>query len=663
MILDDITLQNFGLYAGSQTITLTPPSPDKPIVLIGGLNGVGKTTLLDGLQLCLFGPHAKVSNRDSLTYQEYLSRSIYRGNNALEAAIEVGFRHRVEGHEEHYRIHRSWKRNGNSCKERFAVLKNGEPEPALADNWASQVEEFFPANIAHLFLFDGEQVEGYASRQDLSALLAAGIQNLLGLDIVDRLEKDLLVYERRKRSDNKDDPLNVKIIASQDELRELRKRISALKQERAALQTHRIDRQQRALRETEDEYRKLGGMLYDQRDEIEYRWTRAKQAIKDSENNLREIAGGASPLLLVHVLLESAEFRDQREEECRRARELLNILKARDIAALRYLRSLSVDRDTTDALKNFFEENRAEQQALGEKESVLNLSPEVRDDLHTLLKGDFHALADDIGKLLKQQEKLREEEKQAQIEYENVPSVDIIAIVAEKRDMLRQEIAELEALHDNMGQDIIRQELELERKEQALSRLIEADMKQKSVRDDRNRILHHADKVRTTLGVFRRAVIERHVCKIEQLVLESYQLLLRKSALVTRLSIDPGNYTLTLFGSDGDVLSMERLSAGERQLLAVALLWGLARASGRPLPTAIDTPLGRLDSGHRMQFVERYLPYASHQVLILSTDEEIAGEYLERLSPWIGRMYQLSHDDEAGKTLIKSGYLKQREAA
>ena len=662
MILDEITLHNFGLYGGSQTITLTPPSPDKPIVLIGGLNGGGKTTLLDALQLCLFGPHARISNRGPLAYQEYLSRSIYRDGSTSEASIKIRFRHMVGGREEHYRLHRSWRRNGSGCKERFTVLKNGTPEPALADNWASQVEEFFPPNIAHLFLFDGEQVEGYASQQHSSSLIAAGIQNLLGLDMVDQLEKDLLVYERRKRSENQDDPLNAKITASQDVLRDLRKRINALKQERAALRTHRIDRQQRALREADDKYRKLGGTLYDQRDEIERRWTEAKQVVKDGEGTLREIAAGAAPLLLIRVLLESAESRDRHEEECRRARELFDAVTARDIAALKHLRSLPADPDTIKALKKFFAKNRAEQQTLGKKETVLNVSSEVRADLHALLSGGLHATVEDIEKLLKRQKKLEEEEIQARIEHENVPGADTIAVAAEECNTLRKEIAELEALYEAMGQDILRQESELERNEQVLSRLIETDIKEKGSRDDRTRMLYHTSKVRTTLGAFRRAVINRHVHRIEQLVLESYQQLLRKSALVTRLTIDPESYTLTLFGRDGDVLSVERLSAGERQLLAIAMLWGLAKASGRPLPTAIDTPLGRLDSEHRMHFVERYLPYASHQVLLLSTDEEIVGKYLERLNPWIGRKYQLSHDDAAGKTRIRSGYLELREA-
>lgn len=663
MILDDITLYNFGLYAGSQTISLTPPSPDKPIILIGGLNGGGKTTFLDALQLCLFGPHAKISNRGSLAYQEYLSRSIHRGADASEAAIEISFRHTVEGHEEHYKLHRSWKRAGGGCKEHFEVLKNGTPEPTLADNWASQVEEFFPANIAHLFLFDGEQVEAYASQQDSAALIGAAIQNLLGLDMVDQLEKDLQVYERRKRSENKGDPRHAEITASQDALRDLRKRLEALKQERAALQTHRIDRQQQALHRVEDKYRKLGGALYDQREEIERKWMEAKQAVRNGEAGLREFAAGPAPLLMTRVLLESTESRDRHEEECRRARDLFEALKGRDRAALKHLRSRSVDKATIGALKVFFDADRADREALGKKGTVLDITPEVRSDLHSLLRGGLNELGTETARLLKQQKKLEAQAAQARIEHENVPSSDTIAEIAGERETLKKEITDLEAMYAAMGQDIEHQERDLERREQSLARLIEADAKEKGHRDDRARILHHAGKVRTTLGTFRRAVIERHVRRIEQLVLESYQQLLRKSALVTRLSIDPENYSLTLFGRDGEVLSAERLSAGERQLLAIALLWGLAKASGRPLPTAIDTPLGRLDSGHRIHLVERYLPFASHQVLLLSTDEEIAGEYLERLSPWIGRSYQLSYDDEAGETQIRSGYLEAREAA
>jgi DNA sulfur modification protein DndD len=112
---------------------------------------------------------------------------------------------------------------------------------------------------------------------------------------------------------------------------------------------------------------------------------------------------------------------------------------------------------------------------------------------------------------------------------------------------------------------------------------------------------------------------------------------------------------------NGQILSAERLSAGERQLLAIAILWGLAKASGRPLPTAIDTPLGRLDSAHRDNIVKRYFPFASHQVLLFSTDQEIVGDYLSSLMPWIGRSYILDYTPKTHTTQIREGYFEGGE--
>jgi DNA sulfur modification protein DndD len=663
MILDEVTLNNFGLYGGRQTISLTPVSPDKPVILFGGLNGGGKTTLLDALQLCLFGAHAKTSSRGSLGYTEYLTRCVHRGATVPEAGIQIAFRHTVDGEEENYLLDRSWRVINGVCKERFEVLKNGQVEPALADNWATQVDEFIPANIAHLFLFDGEQIERYASQQDSSLLIGTAIQNLLGLDMVDQLDKDLLVYERRKRLVEKDDSARAEVAALEKELRELRTQADALKQERASLRTLQIDRKRRQLNLTEEKYRKLGGDLFDQRLEIERRLAEAAEDVRAGAVSMRELAAGPLPLLLVRVLLESAGARDRHEEECRRARDVLDTLKPRDQTALKRLSSQAISKKAIAALKTFFEEDRAERETLAKKDTLLDLPQEVRSDLHALLRDDLDAIAKDAQRQLRRQKKLEAAAKRIRTEHDSIPGADAIAEIANKRSALREEIAALEKRHDQLTGDIERLDRDIARKEQGYSRLLEEGADAQRAHEDQERILRHTAKVRATLDGFRRAVIARHVRRIEQLVLESYQQLLRKSSLVTRLSIDPADFSLTLYGRDGAVLSPERLSAGERQLLAIALLWGLAKASGRPLPTAIDTPLGRLDAGHRIHLVERYLPFASHQVLLLSTDEEISGEYLERLRPWIGRTYHLSYDDEAGSTRIVSGYFPAREAA
>ena len=231
-----------------------------------------------------------------------------------------------KGQEEHYRIRRTWRMVNGRCREKFSVCRNGKTQPVLADNWAAQVEDYFPTNIAHLFLFDGEQVEAYASQEQASALLGSAIQNLLGLDLVDRLEKDLQVYERRKRVETNEDALVGVIAVMENDLDTLRRRIDSLAQERAGLRTHSIDRTERKLDDVQQKYRRLGGALYDQREVIEKRSNDAKRALKDGQVALREFAAGAAPLLLVRRLLECVDERDRREEASRRARHVAEAL-------------------------------------------------------------------------------------------------------------------------------------------------------------------------------------------------------------------------------------------------------------------------------------------------------------------------------------------------
>ena len=80
----------------------------------------------------------------------------------------------------------------------------------------------------------------------------------------------------------------------------------------------------------------------------------------------------------------------------------------------------------------------------------------------------------------------------------------------------------------------------------------------------------------------------------------------------------------------------ERLSAGEKQLMVVSLLWALAICSNRKLPVIIDTPLSRLDSKHRMALIKTYFPNASDQTIVLSTDSEIYGKYYKALKKNVG---------------------------
>ena len=130
------------------------------------------------------------------------------------------------------------------------------------------------------------------------------------------------------------------------------------------------------------------------------------------------------------------------------------------------------------------------------------------------------------------------------------------------------------------------------------------------------------------------------------------------SNFISRISISTETFALTLYNHEGSLISKKRLSAGEKQLLAISLLWGLARVSEKNLPIAIDTPLARLDSSHRCNLIERYFPTASHQVILLSTDTEITESEVKllRAKDVIAREYLLDYSHHLNLTTVKSGY-------
>lgn len=662
MIFEELVIHNFGVYAGRQVIELAPPSPNKPVVLIGGLNGEGKTTLLDALLLCIFGPLAKCSARASMGYREFLSSSINRNALPREAALELAFQHKRNGVVEHFRLHRSWVANGTGLREHFNVVRNGKSDRVLAENWLTQVEEYLPANIAHLFLFNGEQVQSYADADTSAGLVRTAIHSLLGLDVVEQLQKDLQTLARRNQLERKDDAGRVEIENLEQDVEALKKQLEILQLDRASIRTKGIDRNEKRLREVEEEYRKAGGDLYERREQIEANLAEATRRNGKATAELREIASGTLPLGLLLPLLKSVQQRDVVEQETRQAMAVSSVLQERDTALMTLIESQSRSTRLREAVREFMEQDRASRQGAGKHPIFLGMTSEERAQLEQLLSGELAETASKTALRLDQHTALMDEVESAKLEIASLPSPDTLTEVMEERERLRNNVQDAHRELEALDSEIRQVRSSVERVEKRLTARFEQRAEVELENEDRERVVRHVSKTRETLALFRDAVVKRNVERIGQFVLECFQQLLHKTSLVTGLEIDPESFKVTLFGRDSECLEPTQLSAGERQLLAVALLWGQAKASGRALPMAVDTPLGRLDSIHREHLVERYFPVASHQVLLLSTDEEIVGETLERLKPWIGRYYRLYHDDSTGTTTVVPGYFNESQA-
>lgn len=655
MILDSIIIDNFGVYGGRQKAVLTPEE-GKPIILFGGMNGGGKTTLLDAIQLAFYGPKACISNRGKLGYKEYLRESIHRGSDPAEGAgITVRFRRMIDGEYRPFELQRIWREGIKGIEETVRVLRDDLPDDVFTEHWDEVIEAYLPNSISHLFFFDGEQIKDLAEGGHAAEILGTAVHSLLGLDLVDRLETDLKVFERRKKSEGLDRETVLKLAQVREELAHIDQEQEKIAMEEGAL-VNELGRLGEKLRKAEELFRSEGGELYLRCKDLESELAGLKWQKKEIESRFRELVAGPLPLLLVEDLLGEVEKVVRHETEIRRARVLLYALEDRDGEVLSALKAEHFGKESISKIARILEDDRRGRAGRANEPLILDAEDSLALQLAHLRAVVLPASQQQASNFVADLATLDENIARLEGELERVPAADRIAVIQKELDCVRKthdaKKSELEGLL------VRKQALQRQRQvtESQMEKLGENDMDIRFAEDDRQRILKHSSKVRETLARFRTKVVRRHTSNMETLMLESFRKLLRKTELVKGLSINPETFEATLTGSDGKVLPFDRLSAGERQLLATSLLWGLARASGRPIPTIIDTPLGRLDSSHRKHLIERYFPNASHQVLLLSTDEEIVGPYYKGLMPFITRTYLLEHNEEVGQTNLKQGY-------
>ncbi len=659
MLLDELVLHNFGIYKGRHCVNLTPKGSNKPIILFGALNGGGKTTLLDALKLALYGKFANCSNRGSLSYSEFLRRTINRQIDAKEGAgIELQFRHNRNGSEDTIRIIRTWRSTGKSLKETIKVLRNEKFDSAITDRWYEYIEEFIPVQVSSLFFFDGEKIESLASEEQSAELIRTGLHALLGLDLVDRTSNDLQVIETKRKT---------ALAGSKEkkEISEFQQRISKLEKQQSIL-TEKLASERTSLQNTlnrikrlRDEFRRDGGELLEQQDSIEIEVKEAERQLTEAESKLRELASGAAPLMLVSDILEAAQGQAEQEKQTEIHKWIKDTLAKRDKEILASLLEKAADVELVEELKSLLSKDRKKRGRRATGSTFLHVAPEA---FNALSEQTFKELTANVHQQIKRTTEIRERLSDSRRKLAAVPSPDALSNITEA---LQQ--AEAEKKDGELKTTILERELETLTKQLATHKekhllYLESVTEHSFVDETNRRILNHSKKLRDTLASFRHRIAEKHIRQLEKLILESFSQITRKTDLISRISIEPESYGLTLYTRTEDKLSPDRLSAGERQLLSIAILWGLAKVSDRPLPAVIDTPLGRLDSDHRSYLVNNYFPFASHQVLLLSTDEEIDQRYYTQLKKFITHQYNIEYNPSISSSNITPGYFERKNS-
>ena len=665
MILQQLTLRNFGLYCGEHVFDLSPTRNRNrvaPIILFGGINGGGKTTILDAIQLVLYGNRAKCSKRGTKPYDDFLSASVNHGVAPGEgAAVQLEFRFAAEGQEHLYEVTRSWSVTGSRLREKVEVSKDGEVDGWLSENWNQVVEELIPFGIAQLCFFDAEKIRFLAEDETSSEALGVAIKSLLGLDLAERLIADATSLETRLAKRSRKSPdlveaerLEVALAAKQAE-------IEILHQEKAAIENPR-QLAERRLKNAEEQFAKVGGKLWTQREEQQRRRGELDFQLRECEERLVSLSASELPLALVLGRLKGVSKQVLTESTTTENEIVSKLLLTRDEMVLAVLKREKIVTETIKRVKGLLESDRAERAGGSHAKNRLMLSDGGTQLLDHLMSRGLTERRETASQLLTDLDKGRRALEQVQRSLAATPDEESIRGVAEELKNAASEMAGLNQQVERLEKQLAILRSEYGEIETVLKRLRRKVVDEEIRTEEEGRVAKLLQRTQETMKQFLRLATNRKIDRLSELVTDSFRYLLRKKTLVQRVLIDPETFAITLVDDQGRLVSKERLSEGEKQIFAISVLWGLSSASARPLPAIIDTPMARLDVAHRDQLVERYFPRASHQVIILSTDTEIERDYFEQLQPHIARAYHLNYDEASKQTVANEGYFWDTDA-
>lgn len=669
MILTELVLDNFGLYRGRNVFDLRPRvryRQERPVILFGGKNGAGKTTILEAINLCLYGPLAISGRPSRREYEDYLRQRIHRSPSAVmqpnEAQVELEFEYSEGGRKRLYRVVRVWvAQPGGGLRESLDVFSDGRPLDVISrDHWEDFLRELLPPGISRLFFFDGERVKELAEDDSAQDAFHRSLLGLLGLDLVDTLQGDLQTYLSRKRREGADSTLLHEIDSLEegkkkaiDHTGELRQKVANLR----GLFENAVSRQARI----EDELRAEGSRLIAKRDELRDVQTRTAARLDELEQQARDLCAGVLPFstapdLLVKLrkqLLNESDARKRRVAGDLLKKELRSLKRLSPSAKIKGKAKLPTASATTQVVNYLME--RLQEREVAELRHDLSPADERKllgwiDSALDEAPGNARRLAGNIEKVVRQQ-------KGTGRELDQVPEEELLSpkakdlteaseIVGNRRAELR-EAEEACTISEKNVQDIERQ---IRRIEERLEKSNQTELR-----------ISRAERTVRALEEFRDRLLRAKLAELEEAFTAAHRKLSRKGDLIQRITIKPETLEMILIDHHGRPIPQSQLSAGEKQIYAICMLWALGHASGRPLPVVVDTPLGRLDSDHRAGLVDRYFPHASHQVIVLSTDTEVDEHFFEGLRKHLSHAYHLVYDPVDERTVVQEGYFWNKQ--
>lgn len=532
-----------------------------------GLNGGGKTTLLEALRLVLYGHRAPIDRRRNLAYADFLTQCINTQTPPdAEATLELEFERilYISGIEKlgKIRVIRTWQRG---TKDTLTVELDGWPNETLTQTWDEHIEDWLTVGLSNLFFFDGEQVKELAEHETPPPSVISAIRSVLGLELVDRLANDLTILVSRKKAELGDEEtqqafqnLSLKIEQLEINLHLEADTIEARQTDIAAAET--------ALYAAEDHFFASGGHITEQVEPLKEQLKTHQTEIQVQTQVLQNLAASTLPLTLIQNLLTDAAHQAHHEQEQQKAAIAHDALTEHDQRLLEILNQLKLKPTQKKTIQAFLQQEAETLSASASGNFWLHASDEALTQLNHILHHQLPTEQHIARTHLTQIQSLNNDIDALENKLTKAASPEDYERLKSEREQARLHLNECQIsleLHR-------RRHAELTRDRETLRKQLSEYSSQAIDASKNNALLETAPRVQTTLIEFRKRLTKKKLGELEQSITQFFLLLLHKSRLVHRIMVDADTFRLNLYDTEGEPLPIHRLSAGEKQLLAIS---------------------------------------------------------------------------------------------
>lgn len=679
MYISKIVLNNFKSYQ-SQTFEFPKPKGSKNLILIGGLNGYGKTSILEALYLGLYGAGAieylgrAGLKTEAASYAKFLTKAFYgHADTQKPMSVKIEF---LNERNKGYSIERLWYFNKNRSWDDeelhiFEVVDGIPKKPRREDDLNDILDrEFVVPHLAPFFFFDGEEVKSLAGKDKVEQVKLA-IDNFLGIVVLKNLQKRLRDYQanRRKELSNVDEG---KLNDLVEKINKLEKSIEEESQnkQKLTMAQREVDAK---IENIQNRMLTLGGTngSISSVKTLTSELGATKKAREEAISSLNAIYSRKVALSLVASDTVSL-FRNQVEKELatRKWQAECTALKPQKEKFLHTFASF----EKYDPPLTHDQKAQLDDAINSAWESLFYPPPTDCTDrcIHTYLDDDqLRSVFDTYVNSLIGKEEIFEKIRETKWHDELISRINAQIAKLEGLDesgaiveSIKKEMEALTLKRDEFIRNLSLVENKL--------RADEADLEDKKAQYERenrrflenaptNSLLKKADKLYQFIEnklIPRLYPLKKKL--LEEEMTNVYQKLAHKRH-IKKIKLDE-DASVHLYGENDVELDFDK-SAGEAQLFATTLMAALANISGVEAPLVVDTPLGRLDSIHRGNILDFWTDRPERQVILLSQDEEIDTTLFQKLQPHILKSYVLTHVDMGngiGQTCAREGYFGER---